>query len=227
MSTLLQILKPNKGYSKMVRDPWKMSRSVHHEVELWAHWGSLRSSDDQYFNVIYQDSNDKRRDGYSLRVTSANTWQTLADVTNPKGGYLRWIMLPSSTNSLNNTIECRITVDGREYNFDYTNSYSTDLWKPFIGDIKPGKQYNDFGDAFSNISELQTNYNNRYTNWLRAPADGQWVTQRGEVTIYNEPEYKHISQLRYENNIKVEVKMSALNSVIYSNYALANISTPI
>lgn len=224
MSTLLQILKPSKGYSNTVRDPWKMSRTVHNEANLWTSWANVQNTTNNIFYTQFQNANDPRRDAYILGVSSANTWQTLADITNPKGGYLRWIMLPTSSNSLSNTVECRITVDGREYNFDYTNSYSADYYRPFIGNIKPGYNYNAFSDPFSYYSEHNTTRSNNYDIWVAAPADGQWVSMKSDATVYNEVEFKYITQLRYESNIKVEVKMSVLTADFHRNYALANIS---
>ena len=227
MSTLLQLLKPNSGLGKTVRDPWKMSRTIHQANELWAKWSGLTDSTNSLFSAYWQNTNDPRRNAYLLRVLGTNTWYTVADVTNVKGGYLNWIVLPSSTNILNNTVEVRITVDGREYTFDYTNAYISDDYRPFIGDIMPGKAYNSFSDTYSIISQYNTNNINGMSYFPRTNGDNQWVFHRYDATIYNPTEYKFISQLRYDNNIKVEVKMSGLNSNVNLNYALTSISATI
>lgn len=227
MSTLLQLLKPNSGLGKTVRDPWKMSRTIHQADQLWAKWSGLTDSTNSLFSAYWQNTNDPRRNAYLLRVLGTNTWYTVADVTNVKGGYLNWIVLPSSTNILNNTVEVRITVDGREYTFDYTNAYISDDYRPFIGDIMPGKAYNSFSDTYSIISQYNTNNINGMSYFPRTNGDNQWVFHRYDATIYNPTEYKFISQLRYDNNIKVEVKMSGLNSNVNLNYALTSISATI
>jgi len=227
MSTLLQLLKPNNGLGKVIRDPWKMSRTIHQANELWAKWSGLVESTSVLFSAYWQNTNNPRRNGYLLRVLAADTWYTVADVTNVKGGYLNWICLPSSVSTLGNTVEVRITVDDREYTFDYTNSYSSIDHRPFIGDIMPGKAYNNFGDTQTVISQYTTNNANGMTEFQITNGDNQWVFHRYDATIYNPTEYKFISQLRYDNNIKVEVKMSGLNSTISLNYALCSISATI
>jgi hypothetical protein len=227
MSTLLQLLKPNSGLGKVIRDPWKMSRTIHQASQLWAKWSGLIDSTSNLFRAYWQNTNDPRRNGYSLRVLATDTWYTLANVTNAKGGYLNWICLPSSVSTLGNTVEVRITVDGREYTFDYTNSYSSIDHRPFIGNIMPGKAYNSFSDTQDIISQYTTNNTNGLTQFRRTSGDNQWVFHRYDATIYNPTEYKFISQLRYDNTISVEVKMSGLNSDIDLNYALASISATI
>lgn len=224
MSTLTQIIKRNTDFN-IVSSPKQMPRYVVQSNQLWAKLNNnLRDPSNPSWDILWQTSTVQFQDKYLVQATSNNTWYDIANITNANGGYLRQILLPASTNTLNNLIECRITVDGEVYNYTYTNTYSADHWTPFIGTLNSAKQY-EAADVFETFRPNNlANWYNTFTTWKRSNADGQWITHRYDATLPNPSEWQLVTSLKYNNSIRVEIKMSLLNSTPELNFGYASIS---
>jgi hypothetical protein len=164
--------------------------------------------------------------GYTLECTVVDTYYTLADITNPKGGYLYFIVTPSSSNP-NGPVTIKITVDGKVYEMVYNNTLVSIDTKYIIGDIMPSRMYNstktvwtaDYTGESSSANSSTTSYlqNNRvdsFANYVRP------FNLNGP--LYTET---HSPKLKFFNTLKVEVKTAFLDSDIDNNKTCAYIKT--
>lgn len=185
-------------------------------------YGAFSSSFYNFFNPALTNNPY----GYTLQCTVVDTYYTLADITNPKGGYLYFIVTPSSSNP-NGPVTIKITVDGEVYEMVYNNTNVTIDTKYIIGDIMPSRLYNstqtvwkaDYVGENSSANSSSTSYlrNNRvdtFANYIRP------FNLNGP--LYTET---HSPKLKFFNTLKVEVKTAYLDSVSSNNKACAYIKT--
>ena len=103
--------------------------------------GSRRTASDADFYNVFNPALTNNIYGYTVECTVADTYVTLADITNPKGGYLYFIVTPSST-SPNGPVTVKITIDGVVYEMVYNNDAIGIDMAYIIGDFAPSRIYN-------------------------------------------------------------------------------------
>lgn len=206
MSLLTQLLKPQD--SKVISNPKNFARTVIGASNLKMRWTSLEASASA--NTFFDWTTNYGVDGaIQHQVSALDTWETLADITSTGGGYLHWIVLPSSASDDNNTVSCRVTVDGVAYTVDFLNTNSITDQRMILGDLTPHRLYASSSDAFS-ADKIGGSSSTLYypSSNISAPSGENQVYAQAQMTLPTPFELYDRTKLRFNNAIKVELKIT-------------------
>jgi len=163
--------------------------------------------------------------GFVAECTIVDTYVILADVTNPKGGYLYYIVLPTSTNP-NGPVTVKITVDGVVYEKSFENtSISNDL-RYVIGDVIGSRLFSSIRSWGADYEYGMSAMNKDTTSSLPINRVTDVHSYTGAVSIGGHLYQETFgARLKFFNTLKIEVKTAWLNSDVDENKTCAYIKT--
>lgn len=163
--------------------------------------------------------------GFVAECTVADTYVTLADITNPKGGYLYYIVLPTSRNP-NGPVTVKITVDGVVYEKSYENTTTTIDMRYVIGDVIGSRLFSLSGSWTADHEYGMSSMNKDTTSFLPINRATDLHSYTGVISIGGHLYQETFgARLKFFNTLKIEVKTAWLNTDIDENKTCAYIKT--
>ena len=163
--------------------------------------------------------------GFVAECTIVDTYVVLADVINPKGGYLYYIVLPTSTNP-NGPVTVKITVDGVVYEKSFENDQISIDMRYVIGDVIGSRLFSSSGSYNADYEYGMSAMNKDTTAFLPINRATDLHSYSGILSIGGHLYQETFgARLKFFNTLKIEVKTAWLNSDVDENKTCAYIKT--